>query len=399
VKVLFLNPIGTLGGAEQVLLDLIDSLRRASPDLETEVLTLEEGPLLQEAAALGAATDVLPLPRALATLGESGEKLEAGRLWMQNARAAPALSFWLPRFAALLRRKRGHILHSNGLKTHLLAAVARPRGVPLIWHLHDFLSDRRLTARLLPLLQRRAALSIAVSQAVANDARTVLRGHKIETVLNGIRTELFAPGKVSPVDLDALAGLRPAPANTVRVGLVATYAAWKGHKLFLEAAHQVHSASVRFYIIGGPVYSTHGSQVTETELRNTIDLLGIGDRCGLVPFQAEVARVYAALDVVVQASTRPEPFGRTVAEAMSSGCVSVAFRAGGVPEQIDGKTGILVPPWDTRLLAQEIEGLIDSPSRRHQLGTEASRFARERLDSRRLGEAIATIYASLVGDR
>jgi glycosyltransferase involved in cell wall biosynthesis len=395
VKVLFLNPIGTLGGAEQVLLDLIASLRRASPELQMELLALEDGPLLLEARALGVMTDVFPLSSALASFGESGTESNDFPHWLRSIRAASALGGWLPGFAALLRRKRADILHSNGLKTHLVAAVAKPKNLPLIWHLHDFVSERRLTARLLPRLQRRAALGIAVSQAVAEDARTVLRGLRIETVLNGIRTELFAPGKVPPLDLDALAGLAPAPNGTVRVGLVATYASWKGHHLFLEAARRVQCDAARFYVIGGPVYSTVGSQVTEADLRATIERLQLGNRCGLVPFQRDVPRVYAALDIVVQASTRPEPFGRTVAEAMASGKVVAAFGSGGVLEQLDSRTGVIVPPADVDALARSISGLAYDSARRQTLGKCAESVATERLDSHRLGEALRSTYRGL----
>ncbi len=395
MKVLFLNPIGTLGGAEQCLLDLIASLRRASPELQMEVVALEDGPLLSEASALGASTDVFHLPQPLTTLGESTTERSVDRPWLRGAHAALALGWWLPGFAALLRRKRADVLHSNGLKTHLLSALGKPRGVPLVWHVHDFLSERRLTARILPALASRAALGVAVSQAVAEDARRVLRRLRIETLLNGIRTELFAPGTAAAADLDGLAGLDPAPSGTVRVGLIATYASWKGHHLFLEAAHQVRSPGVRFYIVGGPVYSTRGSQVTEAELRDAIVRLDLTSRCGLVPFQADVARVYAALDIVIQASTRPEPFGRTVAEAMASGCVVVAFASGGVLEQVNSTTGVLVPPLDARALAHGVEELVNSPSRRDRLRSEALRFAGARLDSRRLGETLLPIYRAL----
>jgi hypothetical protein len=62
---------------------------------------------------------------------------------------------------------------------------------------------------------------------------------RIETVLNGVRTELFASGKEPPLDLDVLAGLPAASFGVVRIGLVATYASWKGHHLFLEAARRI----------------------------------------------------------------------------------------------------------------------------------------------------------------
>src|SRR5262249_14978265 len=50
---------------------------------------------------------------------------------------------------------------------------------------------------------------------------------------------------------------------------------------------------------------------------------------GLVPFQEDTAAVYRALDVVVHASTQPEPFGLTIAEAMSCSRPVVVARAGG----------------------------------------------------------------------
>jgi hypothetical protein len=87
---------------------------------------------------------------------------------------------------------------------------------------------------LLPRLQARADVAIAISRAVASDMDSVLPGLPVEVVLNGIRTEDFERGRVPPLDLDGLAGLPPVPA--ARIGLIATYAHWKGHEIFLEAA-------------------------------------------------------------------------------------------------------------------------------------------------------------------
>ena len=362
------------------------------------MLALEDGPLLSEAAALGARSDVLPLPRVLASLGESARGRDGHGLWLQTPRATVALARWLPRFAALLRSKKPDLLHSNGLKTHLLAALVKPSGAALVWHLHDFLSERRLTARLLPLLQRQASLGVAVSKAVAEDARKVLGQMRVETVLNGVRTDLFTPGRVPPIDLDALAGLTPAPTGTLRIGLVATYASWKGHHLFLEAARRVTSPTVRFYIVGGPVYSTVGSQVTLAELSESIARLRLESQCGLVPFQRNVAAVYAALDIVVQASTRREPFGRTVAEAMASGRAVVAGAAGGALEQIEhGVSGLRFTPGDPSSLSEQMGVLISAPEFRARMQDQALSRARSHLDAARLGGTMIRIYHSLCG--
>jgi glycosyltransferase involved in cell wall biosynthesis len=85
---------------------------------------------------------------------------------------------------------------------------------------------------------------------------------------NAIDTGKFAPGP--PADLKQFAGIPPAPADTVRVGLVATYARWKGHRVVLDAARRLMTTApdlpVRWYLIGGPIYYT-GGQFSELELQ------------------------------------------------------------------------------------------------------------------------------------
>ena len=50
-----------------------------------------------------------------------------------------------------------------------------------------------------------------------------------------------------------------------------------------------------------------------------------------------------------------EAFGIVLAEAMASGKPAISTRAGAVPEVVDdGKTGMLVPPFDSEALADTI---------------------------------------------
>lgn len=209
-----------------------------------------------------------------------------------------------------------------------------------------------------------------------------------------IRTEEFQRGRVPPFDLDALAALPPAPA--VRIGLIATYAHWKGQELFLEAAARLNASSARYYIIGGPVYTSGASQLTEAVLRERIRSLQLQDRVGLLPFQRDPARVYAALDIVVHASTKPEPFGRTVAEGMAAGCALVASAEGGPLEQIrDRVDGLLVPPRNVDALAASLKLLLEQPGLRRQLSDHAARRARNDLHADRLGGTMMQIYQRL----
>src|SRR5262249_15351528 len=162
-----------------------------------------------------------------------------------------------------------------------------------------------------------AAGAIAVSEAVGRDVRGLLPGLPTRVIGNAIDVNAFSPAEADPDLLDRLAGLPPAPEAVIRGGVVATYARWEGQDVFLPAAARVLSAGrrVRFYVVGGPIYHTSGSQFSQAELRGLARDLGIEPDVGLIDFQPDPAAVYRALDVVVHASTRPEPFGLTIVEA------------------------------------------------------------------------------------
>jgi glycosyltransferase involved in cell wall biosynthesis len=397
LRILYLNPIGELGGAERSLIDLLRSLQDHDRSLELSVLTLAEGPLIDAVRTLGIEVRVVPLPKALARLGDSGLGLGSLGDGLGAAVALPAFA----RFALHLRREirsfSPRILHSNGLKTHVLAAWLRPPSTTVVWHLRDFLSSRKVMRLVLPRLEARASVGICISEAVARDARHSLRRLPLVTVLNGVDTRALSDPSVVPLDLDGLAGLPAGGPGTIRIGLLATHARWKGHQLLLEAAARVPDPGARFYVVGGPIYTTRGSETDLADLRRQITELGLAGRCGLVPFQVDPRGVYRALDIVVNASTRAEPFGRTVAEALATGRVVVGPSAGGVPEQIsDGVTGRLYAPGDVGALARTLRTLVSSPEERLRIGSAAAAHASACLDSRRLGAQVLEAYEGVI---
>src|SRR5262249_50649206 len=157
----------------------------------------------------------------------------AGRIGLHAVRASPTLAEYLFKLRGTLTNLAPDIIHSNGIKAHLLTALVRPTRAKLVWHIHDFLGERPLVGTPLRFARRRVHLAVANSNAVADDARKVLPGLPVDTVYNAIDTDHFSPGTVNASFLDDLAGLAPAPLGTLRVGLVATYGKWKGHDVFL----------------------------------------------------------------------------------------------------------------------------------------------------------------------
>ena len=408
MSVVFLNPVGALGGGERSLVDLVAVLRAARPAWRLRVVCGTDGPLVEEAARVGAEAVVVPMPAALAGLGDSGlartERGRGRRAAGMAARAALAAA-GLPGYLARLRRAvaaaRPRLVHSNGMKCHFLAGHVSPRGVPVVWHVHDFLSTRVLAGTWLRRLARKPALAIANSHAVAADAARLLPGVAVEAVYNSIDTDAFAPGPPGGADLDRLARLAPAPPGAVRIGLVATYARWKGQDVFIEAAARLAARPglppLRFYIVGGPIYQTAGSQFSEAELRGLVRRHGLDARVGLVPFQRQLPPVYRGLDVVVHASTRPEPFGLTIVEAMACGRAVTVADAGGAAELFtDGVDAVGVPPGSVGPLADAVAALAADPERRARLGAAARDAAVARFSRPRMAARLLAVYDSVL---
>jgi glycosyltransferase involved in cell wall biosynthesis len=167
--------------------------------------------------------------------------------------------------------------------------------------------------------------------------------------------------------------------------------------LFIEAAGLVKEArpdlSLRFYVVGGPIYETVGSQVRAAELLQHARAAGIDSCFGLVPFQDDIARVYRSLNVVVHASTQPEPFGRTIIEAMACGRPVVVARAGGAAELFDeGSNALGFEPGNAAELAKAMIRLLD-PGLRARLGRSAQEHALSGFGRARLAAELIRVYA------
>src|SRR5205085_4684252 len=350
--------------------------------------------------ALGIETTVLPFPPALARLGDAGAGGPAGRqlsrraLYADLLRASPQMFIYLRRLRRLLRAWGPDVLHTNGFKMHLLGVRARPARVPVVWHIHDYVSARPLAARLLRRSSARCACAIANSRSVAADIEAVCgRRLRVQTVYNGVDVERFTPTGPA-LDLDALAGLPPAAPETVRVGLLATLARWKGHQTFLRAlALLPRDLPVRAYVMGDALYQTNGSQHTLAELISLAAQLGLAERVGFTGFLDGTADAMRALDIVVHASTEPEPFGLVIAEGMACGRAVVVSEAGGAVEVFDaGVSALGHTPGDAAQLAERITLLATDRDLRARLGARARATAERRFNRTRLAAELIPIY-------
>jgi glycosyltransferase involved in cell wall biosynthesis len=125
--------------------------------------------------------------------------------------------------------------------------------------------------------------------------------------------------------------------------------------------------------------------------------LGLADCVHYLGFREDIADLMAMSDIVVHASTLPEPLGLTPMEAQAAGRPVVAVKAGGVLETVvDGLTGVLVPPKNASAMAKALSDLLRSPDKRRQMGI-AGRVRTEQLfDLQTNARRVQDVYLELI---
>ena len=397
------------------MLDVLAGIREAEPGWHLHLIVSAEGPLAARARALGVGITVLPFPRSLARIGDASAGGPAGRqigrlrLLSRLLFAGPGVANYLVRLRKLIRRLHPDVIHTNGFKMHIVGALAKPASVPLIWHIHDYVNSRPFMGRLIRRLQKRCSLVLANSNSVKSDIENVLfRGARnpptapgesarVLTIYNGVDTSVFSPDGPC-LDLDELSGL-PHPEESpehpiVRVGMLATFARWKGHEVFLRAlALTPTDIPWRGYVIGGAQYQTDGSQFSIVELKSLARRLAVSDRVGFTGFVDHPAAAMRSLDIVVHASTEPEPFGLVIVEGMACGRAVIVSEAGGAAELFEsGVTALGHMPGDAAQLAERITQLAADPDLRTRLGRAGRATVEQRFNRARLAQELVPIY-------
>lgn len=107
-----------------------------------------------------------------------------------------------------------------------------------------------------------------------------------------------------------------------------------------------------------------------------------------------------ALDIVVHASTKPEPFGMVVIEAMACQRPVIVSAAGGAMEIFaEGKTGLGHKPGDAGDLARQMQRLLEDEALRQSLGRAGSQHVRENFSRERLAGQLIDCYTRMRGKR
>jgi len=371
-RVLFVDHTGELGGAELCLLDVAAN---AGPG--SAVVLFADGPFRERLVGAGVPVEVLPAPRAVLGVrrGSSGSVVAV-------AAGVARLAWRLARTA-----RRFDVVYANTQKALVVASVAGALARrPVVWHLHDLLTDEhfgRAQRRLVVLLARLFVRRVIANSEATRDAfvRAGGRAATVQVIYNGIEPAPFdavSDDEASRVRVGLGAGRAPV------VGLFGRIAPWKGHLVLLEAMAEL--PDVHAILVGEATFEADRDY--PEVLRARAASLGLTDRVHGLGFRDDVPALMRACDVVVHASTSAEPFGRVIVEGMLAGRPVIATRAGGAVELVDdGVTGLLTPPGDADALRDAITRLLTNAPLATRLGASGRASARQRFapaDVRRL---------------
>jgi glycosyltransferase involved in cell wall biosynthesis len=132
-----------------------------------------------------------------------------------------------------------------------------------------------------------------------------------------------------------------------------------------------------------------GREAYLSELADLAEAADVEDALAITEATDDIVGAYAASDVVLQLSRKPESFGRTVIEALSVGRPVLGWAHGGVGELLRAlQPGGAVPPFDMAALANAARQLLAHPP------AAAATMQLYRLDA--MQEATLALYQSLV---
>jgi len=390
IRVACVSVSAALGGSEWVLLDFAS--RAQASGIDATVVLPKAGPLGDALAAVGVPVVIAPADAALLEMTQRAMLTPDGLL-----RFGRGIARWSGEIARALQPltpagERAPLLYSNGFKAHLACALVR--GPRHVWHLHEFPPDRLAIAW--------RALSAALPDARIANSEAVAAAWEMSglarpsVVANGVDLARFAPAPKSwwihdQLGLDHGARL---------IGMPAVFARWKGHLKVVEAFERAATRldDVHLVLVGGPIYDTTAEKGYAEELVRRVRRSSSGgtkaeplsDRIHFLKFHPEPWRLYPEFDLVVHFSTRPEPFGRVIAEAMASGVPVIAADAGGPREIVeDGVTGWRVPPGDVQALAAKMVEMMQADT--GPMRTAARHAAEERFSADRFAREVAQV--------
>jgi len=317
-------------------------------------------------------------------------------------RAILPLKDWrtLRRLTVLLQEIQPDIVHTHSSKAGILGRrAARRAGLGAVVHTVHGLAFTASTHPLLnwvyKILERQAApltsRIVCVADAMRDQSLAAGVGvpEQYVTIYSGMETEPFVHPPTPRQQVRRDLGFSDAD---IVIGTIARLFDLKGHDDLLDVAGHLcrQFPTVRFLWVGdGTLRGRFEARMHEMGLRKRFVLTGMVS-------PSRVPELTGAMDILVHPSRR-EGLARALPQAALAGIPSIAYDIDGNREAvIDGKTGLIIPPFDSGQLGLAISILVEKPELRQQMGQAGREFALARFDAAVMVEALERLYHEIL---
>lgn len=279
------------------------------------------------------------------------------------------------------------LVHVHHFGRGALRLALGPKAAPFVFTTHDPFAMNGLAVgwrRMLTdaLVLRHADRVVALSNAERDFLvrRYGLAPGRVVVIPNGIDTRVF----------DRVADEEGGEERLLFVGQLQEF---KGLDYLLEALAMVRTERPRVKLRAvyqtGALLERYRAQAAQLGLEGAVEFAGPRNA-------ADLAREYSAATLVV-APSLGECLSTVVLEAMCCGAAVVATAVGGIREQLDAETGVIVPARDAGALAYAISRLLADAEWRRSLGEAARRKARAQFTIRAMIDRHERVYEELLG--
>ena len=224
---------------------------------------------------------------------------------------------------------------------------------------------------------------IALSNSVKDIySRIYLPPEKIEVI----------PNMIDPMFLQQIETHKPQKVTDKKVILfVGVLSNEKGVSYLIRAFRLLHRKDTVLWIVGT------GTRQKEEELKALVEKLEIADRVrfwGHIKYD-EVFRFYQQADLFVHSGIWPEPFGRTILEAMIAQLPVIATDTGG-PAEVVLQKELLIPVRDPKSLAEKIDHVSNNLSLMKSKALKDRNYVLQRYSQDRIVNEIVNLYNRLL---
>jgi len=298
----------------------------------------------------------------------------------------------------IIRRENVALVHARSRGPAWSAWIACQRtGAKFVTTYHGAYNEDLPYKRHYNAVMAKGEIVIAISHFIADlvQTRHGVEPARIRIIPRGVDPAIFDPAKVTTERLIGLARKWRLPDGAPTIMLPGRLTRWKGQNLLVAALAKMKRRDAVVMLVG----ADQGRDRFAREISAEAARLGVADRVRMLGQCDDMPVAYMLADVVVNASTDPEAFGRVVIEGQSMARPVIAANHGGAAETITHDvTGWHVPPGDADALAAALDFVLSlSQDARAELGAVARANVAEHYTVKAMQDATIAVYSELLG--